>query len=967
MTPVSAADPAPGVARPPVFCLLDLRPAPDSHPSALPLSVAAGALAAAGYAVRQVRAVVPPGAAEAAAERVAAWLAGLGAPAIVVVERLWPAALLVHLRRVGARVCVWWLRQDVREDPGAAVDVTFGLDLDGLPRAAALVAALAAGSAPPGAAEPAPPGLGRRAPEGWRSSPGPPEAAVRAALRRAWAPRFAWEPLPGAAPAGTHDAADPCPAVLLGNASGCAFRPDARRDPLFAGLDLDPATVAVHGCTFCLDGGTFAPEPVAETVAFVLRQLDALDAALPGVERLVLADDQPLPLLGPLVAALAERAAGTAPSAAAPGEPRRLLLKARVPDLLRGEAALRAAGRAAAGCGWTLELHCVGFESFCDDLLALFQKGFRAADGERAAHLLHDLADAPGLAAGRSRAHGFLLWTPWTTLEHLLATARAVRRVRFDALRDDWLETRLRLDPRQPLHALARAQGLLLEADGESSERRARCAAPRRPPPVPARPSAGHAGAAVDRAAAQGYAPAVPWRFRDPRAALTDRLLARLPADDRAPADRLERAALAVAVLTDAAVEEALVDPRAEAALAHRLVAAWRRGAWEPWHAAVAAAAGVPAAAAGVDPSVETLRAGLRRAAIVEGVAAAQAADLAALLAAGGLRVAVAPDAGAGEGCDLLLAHAPADLAALAAAHERLRRREDARQALVDSAELLGYPACCSAAFAALPDRRDDVANAIATLRRTTGPLDPRLNPFALRQLVPFHPCRYDCAAAAAFADRTAAALRARLGEETVAALRRAAATPVLAESVRARQALLGARWQGDELRWDGVAGPPLPLGEALRGADGLRETPDGLRLVRAGADAGPLPTQGAVLLAWGRAPHPSWVVRSAPGGAAGPTPAAGPAARVVAAALGAGHRLLRHERREGADVLLFDVAGTGVRIELVPVTPGQRAYAARGGTALAYRVGDGSAPAASLAVAPPAVRAFVEAAARAL
>src|SRR5262249_20814492 len=84
-----------------------------------------------------------------------------------------------------------------------------------------------------------------------------------------------------------------------------------------------------------------------------------------------------------------------------------------------------------------------------------------------------------------SASFGFVLFSPWTTLDDLEANLRAIQRTRFDALRGRVLLSRARLYPDTALYYLAARDGLLIDAhrEGEDSSRR------------------------------YGYYPAHPWRF----------------------------------------------------------------------------------------------------------------------------------------------------------------------------------------------------------------------------------------------------------------------------------------------------------------------------------------------------------------------------------------------------------------------------------------------------------------------
>lgn len=101
-------------------------------------------------------------------------------------------------------------------------------------------------------------------------------------------------------------------------------------------------------------------------------------------------------------------------------------------------------------------------------------------------------------------------------------------------------------------------------------------------------------------------------------------------------------------------------------------------------------------------------------------------------------------------------------------AGERLRTLEhDHPDAIEKAGELLGFPACCSAAFArtfAISRNDQDALNddAVYALLQATmqTPGMKELDPLSDLDLLAFYPCTPRCAHAAAFADRTLAALQ---------------------------------------------------------------------------------------------------------------------------------------------------------------------------------------------------------------
>jgi hypothetical protein len=91
---------------------------------------------------------------------------------------------------------------------------------------------------------------------------------------------------------------------------------------------------------------------------------------------------------------------------------------------------------------------------------------------------------------------------------------------------------------------------------------------------------------------------------------------------------------------------------------------------------------------------------------------------------------------------------------------------------------LMGYPACCVAAFEAFEERGHNAALVYVTHARTLAlgaPFHPLLNGVCLR-LVPFTPCSYGCPSAIAWAER----LLATLPPALATAVRRALGRPVL-------------------------------------------------------------------------------------------------------------------------------------------------------------------------------------------
>ncbi len=123
--------------------------------------------------------------------------------------------------------------------------------------------------------------------------------------------------------------------------------------------------------------------------------------------------------------------------------------------------------------------------------------------------------------------------------------------------------------------------------------------------------------------------------------------------------------------------------------------------------------------------------------------------------------------------------------------------------------ELLGYPPCCTAAFVALPDRRNNAALVYVTAARTRalGASFHSLLDVAVRRVVPFTPCSFGCPLAIVLAERIVASLPPAQAES----LTRALARPVLYLDEARAVAFEGARVDGASISFESARFLPAP------------------------------------------------------------------------------------------------------------------------------------------------------------
>jgi hypothetical protein len=583
--------------------------------------------------------------------------------------------------------------------------------------------------------------------------------------------------------------------TITGPAVGCPFLLDAGKSPIYQRVQIDPTKVQMKGCTFCLDNiGAYAMPTEEQFVGSWMAQLRAIRAQRPTANEVLCTDERPHPFLPALFRAIRDEGLG----------PVELMIKSRV-DWLQEFAgtAVREACTLAAESGSVLHIYLVGFENFEQFHLDLFNKGCTVADNIHAIEILRSLQlEFPkSFEYLKYRAHGVVLFTPWTTPEHLLANAQVMRQVRFHELRSEAILTRLRLYPRVPLHALAEADGLLTTQfdDGRG-----------------------------DRAQEQGYDASAPWRFQDQRTEAVFRVAQALHNAGRmySDADVLEAASRFIMRWPG------LANAPDAAPLAFEQA---RRIFWG--HQPVRAPESV--VLLGFDPEIELVATGDKRGCLKENIPAKSAPDLVRAYQAMGLHASIVTHHGLSQAtdehqagndyCIIAVAHDAASLEAVLAAQKEHRQGQgsDERVATVMGA-LMGYPECCVKAFLAQSSRGDNLDNERLTFRRApTAPLSPLLNRFGSLRLISHHPCTPNCAGSIALAEKIMA---------RIAVLDEAAATWLQAELRKhvlfpdySRRVSLQGHWEGHEYLVDQAEAldDPRRLGAPLDGLRRIELRPD--------------------------------------------------------------------------------------------------------------------------------------------
>lgn len=269
---------------------------------------------------------------------------------------------------------------------------------------------------------------------------------------------------------------------LEGN-EGCPYQTDARESPVYRGVSI-PARYGL-GCAFCTTGNRYQGRPAEDAAEHVLTQLRYVRREAPERTALVLRDQNPFAYLPALMeACVAEGLTGFT-----------LLLQTRADWMLRSEARFERALTLAHRAGVRISPFLVGIESFSQPELDRFNKGidvetnFRFLEAVRRWEREHPAFDL------EHASFGFILFSPWTTMEDLRTNYEGIVRSGLDRLRGRILLSVARLYPDTALYYLAERDGLLMAGEAEGR---------------------------------YGYFPPAPFRFADPRVARFAALAAEL-------------------------------------------------------------------------------------------------------------------------------------------------------------------------------------------------------------------------------------------------------------------------------------------------------------------------------------------------------------------------------------------------------------------------------------------------------
>lgn len=242
------------------------------------------------------------------------------------------------------------------------------------------------------------------------------------------------------------------PHIHLLAGSECAYRRPISGNRHYQRVDLS-GVLSRAGCSFCGTGGTESWVP-RDPLALVGRQLRQAYAT--GSSDVF---DWTFRVRGSALVGLLPEVACLLRELDAP--PSRFLLSVRIDEFLAASSSLQQALPILREAGHRVDVWNMGVENFSEVENERLNKGIDLGMMRRIVPLLTQFQQQYPDTFG-FRAFGFILFTPWTTLNDLTANVDAIEELQLNCL-EHFLSSTLLLLPGRAITELARRDGLLLQ------------------------------------------------------------------------------------------------------------------------------------------------------------------------------------------------------------------------------------------------------------------------------------------------------------------------------------------------------------------------------------------------------------------------------------------------------------------------------------------------------------------------
>jgi len=234
----------------------------------------------------------------------------------------------------------------------------------------------------------------------------------------------------------------------------CPYQKSVTNNPLFRDLAL-PQNCISYGCSMCtFRGGKWWRCTAKEWVDSIVRQILWFKEIAKGSKTIRIVDHFGTQFLEELLLAFSEKGLKNL----------YLMFDARPEHILSKSKEFERIAMIAGKTKTKIDFACIGFENFSQNELDRLNKGLSVRKNVACARVMKRLWETyPNVYVNRTKACGFIMFTPWTTLEDLRENLTNCKELDFSRFRDEFSITRLRLYKEMPLYYLALKDGLLRE------------------------------------------------------------------------------------------------------------------------------------------------------------------------------------------------------------------------------------------------------------------------------------------------------------------------------------------------------------------------------------------------------------------------------------------------------------------------------------------------------------------------
>ena len=248
--------------------------------------------------------------------------------------------------------------------------------------------------------------------------------------------------------------------LLAGN-NGCGFTRNIKKNSYLNQIEMPQEVQNLKGCSFCsIDPLELSKNSNQnEFIENIIKQIRFTQLSNKSVDSYISNDQHFLLYAQDLCTILLSNEL-----------PVNIFLETRASFLLQHQQELKNLLKLIENSKIKIIIHLIGFENFSQKILDIFNKGIKKEVLFKVIELLDNLdLSFPQQFKVKTGSHGFILFTPWTTFEHLKENFKYIERYQFEKYCGHLHLRRLRLSKNLPIYYKAKRDNLVRESEKKDS------------------------------------------------------------------------------------------------------------------------------------------------------------------------------------------------------------------------------------------------------------------------------------------------------------------------------------------------------------------------------------------------------------------------------------------------------------------------------------------------------------------